>query len=360
MGGDAEGAGDPLAAFLGEIAELDRAAEAAKGAGGAGGPGGAGEDPPRPPAAVGTQQAGPAGAGGGSKEPPSEPKARASRPRGATVARRAVVSAPPGPPSGQRRGAAQGPAEAPGPASLPPAATHYLNPPSLPVDLPLPPIMPGPAPPGGGMPGPALPGAGMPGPALPGAGMPGPALTGGAAFPGSPGLDPVHVQAMEEQKKRMLSQQALQHVKRKMEQGQQIETIGRPVKRRCAGKTWVDASLGEWPANDHRLFVGNLSSEVTDEFLAQTFRRYPTFQKAKVVKDKFKPRGYGFVSFGAPGDLAQAIREMNGKYIGNRPVQLKKSNWEDRTSKNQGSGTGKKKKNSRNKPIFSTLRSTFN
>ena len=208
-------------------------------------------------------------------------------------------------------------------------------------------MMPGPAPPGAGLPG------GMPG-------MLGAALPGGAVFPGSPGLDPVQAQAMEEQKKLMLSQQALQHVKRKMEEGQQIETIGRPVKRHCAGKSWVDASLGEWPANDHRLFVGNLSSEVTDEFLAQTFRRYATFQKAKVVKDKFKKRGYGFVSFGAPGDLAQAIREMDGKYIGNRPVQLKKSNWEERSSKSQGSGKGRKPKNSRNKSVFSTLRSTFN
>ena len=66
------------------------------------------------------------------------------------------------------------------------------------------------------------------------------------------------------------------------------------------------------------------------------------------------------MSFGAPGDLAQAIREMDGKYIGNRPVQLKKSNWEERSSKSQGSGRGRKPKNSRNKSVFSTLRSTFN
>ena len=26
----------------------------------------------------------------------------------------------------------------------------------------------------------------------------------------------------------------------------------------------------------------------------------------------------------------KAMREMNGKYVGNRPIKLKKSNWRDR------------------------------
>ena len=29
---------------------------------------------------------------------------------------------------------------------------------------------------------------------------------------------------------------------------------------------------------------------------------------------------------------ARALREMQGKYIGNRPVKLRKSNWQERTS----------------------------
>ncbi|ONM25006.1 RNA-binding (RRM/RBD/RNP motifs) family protein [Zea mays] len=44
-----------------------------------------------------------------------------------------------------------------------------------------------------------------------------------------------------------------------------------------------------------------------------------------------KTKGYGFVSFSNPTDLAAAIKEMNGKYVGNRPIKLRKSNWKERT-----------------------------
>ncbi|KDO28829.1 hypothetical protein SPRG_20032 [Saprolegnia parasitica CBS 223.65] len=54
---------------------------------------------------------------------------------------------------------------------------------------------------------------------------------------------------------------------------------------------------------------------------------------AKVVRDKLthKSKGYGFVSFLDPFDAAKAMREMNGKYIGNRPVKISKGKWEDRS-----------------------------
>lgn len=38
--------------------------------------------------------------------------------------------------------------------------------------------------------------------------------------------------------------------------------------------------------------------------------------------------GYGFVSFRDPATGAKALREMDGKYVGNRPCKLRKSSWE--------------------------------
>jgi RNA recognition motif-containing protein len=66
--------------------------------------------------------------------------------------------------------------------------------------------------------------------------------------------------------------------------------------------------------------------------LARAFQKYPTFQKARVVRDKRsgKSKGYGFVSFKSSEDFIKAMREMNGKYVGNRPIKLRKSNWQDR------------------------------
>ncbi|KAG0197059.1 RNA-binding protein 42 [Mortierella sp. NVP41] len=104
------------------------------------------------------------------------------------------------------------------------------------------------------------------------------------------------------------------------------------VVRKAAGKTWEDSSLLEFDENDFRLFAGDLGNEVTDELLTKTFSKYPSFLKAKVVRDKRtdKSRGYGFISFAEPDDFARAWKEMNGKYVGNRPIKLRKSQWKDR------------------------------
>ena len=54
--------------------------------------------------------------------------------------------------------------------------------------------------------------------------------------------------------------------------------------------------------------------------LANAFKHYQSFARAKVVFSKvdIKARGYGFVSFLDPMDCAKALREMNGKYLGSR------------------------------------------
>ncbi|XP_017294382.1 RNA-binding protein 42 isoform X2 [Kryptolebias marmoratus] len=102
--------------------------------------------------------------------------------------------------------------------------------------------------------------------------------------------------------------------------------------RTAAGTTWEDASLLDWESDDFRIFCGDLGNEVNDDILARAFSRYPSFLKAKVVRDKRtgKTKGYGFVSFKDPNDYVRAMREMNGKYVGSRPIKLRKSMWRDR------------------------------
>ncbi|XP_036618151.1 RNA-binding protein 42-like [Trichosurus vulpecula] len=112
---------------------------------------------------------------------------------------------------------------------------------------------------------------------------------------------------------------------------------GKPEKlKRCirtaAGSSWEDPSLLEWDADDFRIFCGDLGNEVNDDILARAFGRFPSFLKAKVIRDKRsgKTKGYGFVSFKDPGDYVRAMRETNGKYVGSRPIKLRKSVWKDR------------------------------
>ena len=99
------------------------------------------------------------------------------------------------------------------------------------------------------------------------------------------------------------------------------------------GKTWRDDTLEQWPEGDFRLFVGNIGNEVTDELLSHSFGRYPSLSRAKVIRNKHtnKSKGYAFISFMDPFDCAKALREMTGKYIGNRPCKLSRSTWNERT-----------------------------
>lgn len=129
--------------------------------------------------------------------------------------------------------------------------------------------------------------------------------------------------------------------KRKIRKKLKKEEMKKKAKiyRKAAGEIWEDPTLEEWEENDFRLFCGDLGNEVTDEILCNSFRKYPSFQKARVIRDKktCKSKGYGFVSFMNSNDYIKAMREMNGKYVGNRPIRLKRSNWKDRSLMNSKS-----------------------
>jgi len=102
--------------------------------------------------------------------------------------------------------------------------------------------------------------------------------------------------------------------------------------RSAGGQIWEDVSLHDWDPNDFRLFCGDLGNDVTDEVLTRVFGRYPSFQKARVIRDRRtnKTKGFGFVSFKDPNDFVRAIKELDGRYVGSRPIKLRKSNWRNR------------------------------
>ncbi|OBZ91372.1 RNA-binding protein 42 [Choanephora cucurbitarum] len=104
------------------------------------------------------------------------------------------------------------------------------------------------------------------------------------------------------------------------------------IVRAAGGEVWEDNTLSDWDENDFRLFAGDLGNEVTEELLYKTFSKYPSLVRTRVVRDSrtMKTKGYGFISFKDPDDFVRAWREMNGKYVGNRPIKLRKSNWKER------------------------------
>lgn len=106
----------------------------------------------------------------------------------------------------------------------------------------------------------------------------------------------------------------------------------RKVVRTAGGQVWEDVTLLDWPDDDFRMFCGDLGNDVTDELLTRTFGKYASFQRAKVIRDKRtnKSKGFGFVSFKDPGDFIKAMKEMDGRYVGSRPIKLRKSTWKNR------------------------------
>ncbi|KAG5669349.1 hypothetical protein PVAND_017237 [Polypedilum vanderplanki] len=114
--------------------------------------------------------------------------------------------------------------------------------------------------------------------------------------------------------------------------GKDKRKVDKKTIRQAGGITWEDQSLADWPDDDFRIFCGDLGNDVNDELLTRTFSKFPSFQRAKVIRDRRtnKTRGYGFVSFKEPGDFIKAMKEFDGRYVGSRPIKLRKSTWKQR------------------------------
>jgi len=130
--------------------------------------------------------------------------------------------------------------------------------------------------------------------------------------------------------------------------------VDKKTVRQAGGITWEDQSLADWPDDDFRIFCGDLGNDVNDELLTRTFTKFPSFQRAKVIRDKrtSKSKGYGFISFKEPQDFIRAMKEMDGRYVGSRPIKLRKSTWRNRGMEER------RKKESEKKALLSLINKT--
>jgi len=70
------------------------------------------------------------------------------------------------------------------------------------------------------------------------------------------------------------------------------------------------------------IYVGNLSSEVTEEELREAFEAFGQVESVNIVKDRLsgQPRGFGFVEMPAKAEAQAAITGLNGKELGERTL----------------------------------------
>jgi len=73
-----------------------------------------------------------------------------------------------------------------------------------------------------------------------------------------------------------------------------------------------------------RIYVGNLSYQVTDEELRQAFEAFGEVSSANVIMDKFsgQSKGFGFVEMSSKSEAEAAISSLNGKDLKGRALNV--------------------------------------
>ena len=73
-----------------------------------------------------------------------------------------------------------------------------------------------------------------------------------------------------------------------------------------------------------RIYVGNLSYDVTEGEITQEFQAYGEVTSVDIITDKYsgRPKGFGFVEMGSNSEAEAAITSLNGKILRDRPITV--------------------------------------
>ena len=76
-----------------------------------------------------------------------------------------------------------------------------------------------------------------------------------------------------------------------------------------------------------KLYVGNLSYQMTDQQLHELFSEAGNVASAQVVTDRYtgEARGFGFVEMASEDEAQQAIAAINGRNVGGRALVVNES-----------------------------------
>jgi len=89
-----------------------------------------------------------------------------------------------------------------------------------------------------------------------------------------------------------------------------------------------------------KIYVGNLSFEVTEEELRQEFEAFGGVESVSIVtdRDSGRPRGFGFVEMPSRSEGRAAIAELNGKTLKDRALNVNEAR--PRSDSRSGSSYG--------------------
>ena len=92
-----------------------------------------------------------------------------------------------------------------------------------------------------------------------------------------------------------------------------------------------------------KIYVGNLSYEVTEEDLQQEFRAFGEVTSVSIITDKIsgRPKGFGFVEMATKSEAEAAITGLNGKTLKERTIVVNEAR--PRTDSRSGGSYGDKR-----------------
>ena len=92
-----------------------------------------------------------------------------------------------------------------------------------------------------------------------------------------------------------------------------------------------------------RLYVGNLTYEVTDQELQGLFEQFGTVESAQVVQDRNtgRSKGFGFVELGTQAEADAAIAALNGKDHNGRALTVNEARPKTEGGRGGGGGGGR-------------------
>ena len=89
-----------------------------------------------------------------------------------------------------------------------------------------------------------------------------------------------------------------------------------------------------------KLFVGNLSFNITENDLQDAFAAHGTVTEANLMMDRAtgRPRGFGFVTMSSPEEAQKAIDALNGKSMDGRALTVNIARPREERSSGGGGG----------------------
>ncbi len=91
-----------------------------------------------------------------------------------------------------------------------------------------------------------------------------------------------------------------------------------------------------------KLYVGNLSYDVTDGALEQMFAGHGSVQSAQVIMDRDtgRSKGFGFVEMSTDQEAQNAIQALNGQQVGGRALTVNEAKPREDRGGGRGFGGG--------------------